>query len=342
MNFAKQLRSMRLQKSIRISELADALGVSPHAISDWENGVCLPETRLLPHIAMLFGATIDELFGFSDDELLERLSHQDWNSRHMDDFTFRRHADYLARKCAAEPYNARIRIIAAQLYNHRARADREKAASSAREALEIMPGERTAWSELISAMGGKRGDEWQDDNFSFIEYLMGFVGVHADNHIALRLLVENLMADGRYDEAEPFVGELESIADAEYLCRMYEGDIALARGNRRDAMRKWEAAAEESGCDWRVHGEFARRLRRLGLFNRALIEYDKTYTLQPAPRLLAPLSARAMIFEHLGCCDDAIAERRRIIADLAQNYGITEGAAVDEQLREIERLNKMK
>ena len=77
----------------------------------------------MPSMATLFGVTIDELFGFSDDELLKRMENTDWN-RHMDDFAFNRHADYLVRKRSADPYNARVRIIAAQLYDHRARADR--------------------------------------------------------------------------------------------------------------------------------------------------------------------------------------------------------------------------
>ncbi len=52
-----------LRKEIGLTgeKFAEALGVSPQAISKWENGKCLPETALLPAIAALLGTSIDSI-----------------------------------------------------------------------------------------------------------------------------------------------------------------------------------------------------------------------------------------------------------------------------------------
>ena len=42
-------------------KFAERLGVSPQAVSKWENGKCLPETALLPEIAAILGVTADEI-----------------------------------------------------------------------------------------------------------------------------------------------------------------------------------------------------------------------------------------------------------------------------------------
>ncbi len=42
-------------------QLAERLGVTPQAVSKWENAHSVPDISLLPYLAELFGITIDEL-----------------------------------------------------------------------------------------------------------------------------------------------------------------------------------------------------------------------------------------------------------------------------------------
>jgi len=42
-------------------ELAEKLGVTPQAVSKWENDISCPDIMLLPKIAQLLGTTCDEL-----------------------------------------------------------------------------------------------------------------------------------------------------------------------------------------------------------------------------------------------------------------------------------------
>ena len=57
----RQLAQLRKEQGLTGEKLAEILGVSPQAVSKWENGKCLPETALLPGLAKTLDCTIDTL-----------------------------------------------------------------------------------------------------------------------------------------------------------------------------------------------------------------------------------------------------------------------------------------
>lgn len=57
----KQIALLRKEKGMTGEGLAEILGVSPQAISKWENGKCLPETAILPMLSTALGCSIDTL-----------------------------------------------------------------------------------------------------------------------------------------------------------------------------------------------------------------------------------------------------------------------------------------
>lgn len=65
--FSTTLHSLRKEKKVTQEQLALQLGVSPQAVSKWENG-SYPEGDLLPAIADFFDVSIDYLYGRSDRE----------------------------------------------------------------------------------------------------------------------------------------------------------------------------------------------------------------------------------------------------------------------------------
>ena len=44
-------------------ELADRLGISYQAVSNWERGNSMPDIAKLPELAEIFGVTVDEILG---------------------------------------------------------------------------------------------------------------------------------------------------------------------------------------------------------------------------------------------------------------------------------------
>lgn len=58
----KKISELRKEKGITQEELAEKLGVSPQAVSKWENEISCPDIMLLPELAKIFDVSIDELF----------------------------------------------------------------------------------------------------------------------------------------------------------------------------------------------------------------------------------------------------------------------------------------
>ena len=61
MTIGKRIAQLRRQKGLKQEDLASALGVSPQAVSKWENDQTCPDISLLPGLARLLDVSVDEL-----------------------------------------------------------------------------------------------------------------------------------------------------------------------------------------------------------------------------------------------------------------------------------------
>ena len=59
---------LRKAKKMTQAHLAEILGISHQAVSNWERGVALPDVTLLPDLAETLGVTIDRLLSASRDD----------------------------------------------------------------------------------------------------------------------------------------------------------------------------------------------------------------------------------------------------------------------------------
>lgn len=64
----KRISEYRKKKNLKQDELAEILGVSPQAVSKWENDLSCPDIALLPELSRIFGVSIDELVAGKKDK----------------------------------------------------------------------------------------------------------------------------------------------------------------------------------------------------------------------------------------------------------------------------------
>jgi transcriptional regulator with XRE-family HTH domain len=69
----KQIATLRKERGYTQEGLAEALAVSPQAVSKWENGRSLPETSLLPGLARILDCSVDSILNPNSLQLLEAL-----------------------------------------------------------------------------------------------------------------------------------------------------------------------------------------------------------------------------------------------------------------------------
>ena len=61
--FSEIFKALRKDKQLTQEQVAEIFGVSPQAISRWENAASYPDITLLPNIASYFETTVDDLLG---------------------------------------------------------------------------------------------------------------------------------------------------------------------------------------------------------------------------------------------------------------------------------------
>lgn len=68
MTFGEKLNKMRKSADLTQEDVANRLGVSPQAVSKWENDLSCPDIMLLPKIAELYSITVDGLLDGNEPE----------------------------------------------------------------------------------------------------------------------------------------------------------------------------------------------------------------------------------------------------------------------------------
>jgi len=83
LNLGQRIHELRFRDGRTQEALAEAIGVTPQAVSRWEANSGYPDMEMIPSIANYFGITIDELFGYHNnrerriDEIVDRQDGDD-------------------------------------------------------------------------------------------------------------------------------------------------------------------------------------------------------------------------------------------------------------------------
>lgn len=75
MNFGEQIKKLRKDQSLTQQEMADKIGVSRQAVSNWENDKNLPDIEMLIIMSQVFRISLDELIlgGTQMNNMTEKL-----------------------------------------------------------------------------------------------------------------------------------------------------------------------------------------------------------------------------------------------------------------------------
>lgn len=77
MRLGENIAALRKNRGLTQEELAKRLGVSPQAVSKWENETACPDIALLPEIADIFSVTVDDLMRAPAERLVSDESNKE-------------------------------------------------------------------------------------------------------------------------------------------------------------------------------------------------------------------------------------------------------------------------
>ena len=88
----KKICSLRKEQNMTQVELADRLGISYQAVSNWERGNSMPDISKLPELATIFNISLDDLIGEKsvlveaavNNELVERIAQNEISEEDVD------------------------------------------------------------------------------------------------------------------------------------------------------------------------------------------------------------------------------------------------------------------
>ena len=70
----QRITALRKAHNLTQSELADRLGVTHQAVSQWERSETLPDILILPKLAEIFGETTDHFLGLTEEAAAPALT----------------------------------------------------------------------------------------------------------------------------------------------------------------------------------------------------------------------------------------------------------------------------
>ena len=326
-NMGRQIRTGRQRSALTQEKLAETLGVTPQAVSKWERGESLPDIALLPELSAALGLTLDELFESSPETHLRRIQQRIENEPRMSLETFRQAEAQLRQDALETAYRPRCLTLLAELYNHMADGFRARAEEAAREAISLRPREKDNLDALTRAMGGALAD-WNFANHSrLIAYWQGYVAEHPEHSPGYLYLLDNLIADGRLEEAEETLGKLAALRQ-DFQIPFYRGRIAHAQGRRAAAWEIWNAMAASDPENWLVYLCRADCHAREADYPAAIADYRRAAALQPKPRYTDPWDSIAQLAR---LCHDRESEAEayeRVIGILQEDWGMGERETV--------------
>ncbi len=337
MQLGNHIRANRQRLGLTQEKLAEKLNVTAQAVSKWENNTGLPDIVLLPELSAIFGVTIDELFETSEEVHLNRIEAMVEKEPMLSRADFDYAVTQLKRMLHRPEHKGRCLTLLADLHLHRSNGYAEKAAEYAMQALEITPDSHSNHSILFHSRHGALGDWCCTNHTALINYYRNFVKKNPNHLPGYMWLADNLIADGRLDEAEATVEAMKNIKETFHYLN-YHAYIAERRGNLVRAAECWQEMLKQYPDNASAWFVYADDLVKHARYQEAIDAFEKTITFAKPPRMTDALDSIAQIYQILGDPQKAIQTYERILLILKEDWQMIEGETVEGYLQNIQRL----
>ena len=214
--------------------MAQHLKITSQAVSKWERGTALPDIGMFPALSAYFGVSIDELFSMSDETRMERIQNMLWEVRFCNPADIENERLFLIEKARREPENSEPYELLANLELHLAKEHCSMAEEYALEAMSRNPASGKGIAALANAMGGRHVDPRNNTHNALIDRYKRHIARYPRAENTYSWLIEQLLDDGRLDEAHKYFDAYAELDDGYYML-MLRIKLTFARGERQTA-----------------------------------------------------------------------------------------------------------
>ena len=300
-----KIKELRRSKGMSQKDIADKLGVTSQAVSKWENDGSLPEMTMLPDIASLFGIQIDDLFEYSTEKRYESIEKKLQYGRVMTNMEFENEEAFLIREVEADPTNYHAISLLGDFYGHRAECMYQKSVYYAKRAIDLHPNQKGDINNINNGNHGKRFD-WDTANHQeLIRYWYKLLKTAPENTRVYFYLLDNLIDDGRIEEAKTVLKESYQ-KNPDELNAFYEVFIKEKQVGFEAVKAEYEALAKANENSWRILFAIANVFSYNEYFKEAIPMWQKTFDCMPKPRYTDSFEAMAQCCVRMGDHESAV------------------------------------
>ena len=342
MELGKKIRQLRYKAGLTQEQLAEKLGIGAQSVSKWENAVAMPDITTLPLLAEIFGISIDDLFGLTAEQRLNRIENRMDAEEELPQDVFWEYEEFLKGQLGSEKNGKRATELIAYLYWHRMNAAAGKASRYAKEAILRSPGEKGCqW--ILDKSDNHAVWDWNMSNHTkAVDFYREIVMAHPDTALPYMYLLDNLIADRRADEAELWLDRYGTLKTANPVMKqVFRAHIALARFDEPAADGIMEDLLAKQPENDEALFEAAQYYASKCSYEKAVDCYERAFAADPKrPRFTDALTGIAVIQEIRGDYAGAAGTYGRIISLLENEWGLTEetDSGVTAAKQEMERL----
>ena len=294
MTLGKIIKQLRKETFLSQEQLAAKLNITAQAVSKWENEESYPDILFLPKIAAIFGVKIDELFDYKEDSAYQQIENMLDHERYFTHADFSKAESFLLEQLSTNPNDLHALTVLGDLYHEYAIRLDEKAAAYTKQALALNPDDKSLHNTFHNAMHGGRLDWNVANHTALIQYYQNFVQEHPTIPRAYLYLLDNLIDDGRLDEAIKVLERRRTVIqdcfNDFYRLLIYEST------NGFQATRKEYDSYLEENQEWQAYFLVAGRYASHGEYLKAIALFEKSFAVQPVPRYIDQLESIAQLY----------------------------------------------
>ena len=288
------MKQLRKEAFLSQEQLAAKLNITAQAVSKWENEESYPDILFLPKIAAIFGVKIDELFDYQAESAYQQIESMLEKERYFTNTEFTKSENFLLQQLSINPNDLHALTLLGDLYHTYAIKLDEKAACYTKQALALNPDDKSLHNTFHNAMHGGRLD-WNVANHSeLIAYYQNFIQEHPTITRAYLYLLDNLIDDGRLDEAKKVL-ERRSAVMQDCFNDFYRILIHESSHGFQSTRKEYDIYLEKNQ-EWQAYFLVAGRYASRGEYEKAIALFEKSFDLQPKPRYIDHLESIAQLY----------------------------------------------
>lgn len=335
MSIGTRIKELRNKKGLSQGELAEVFNVTAQSVSKWENETSSPDIGQLPAIASFFGITIDELFSYPDDLEYQRIDAAVESNYPMSNEQFIHSEEFLLREIKKNPANHKAISMLGDLYHFHACRLNDKAIYFAEQALRLKPDNKFDLNTLNNASNGCVNDWNIASNAKLIDKYYAMLRENPKLSKVKLYLLDNLIADGRLDEASKVLDKDSDIR----MSSVYRLWIKEKATGFASVKNEYEQMITED-AEWQILMEVANRLAFNHEYEPALKAYELAFNSAPKPRYTDMLASIAWIHRLHGNNKAAVDAYKRELELLKDEWDMTKGELVDSIKENIQNLSE--